>query len=343
MWTTTRFWDRSGIDPTWIPSGGGLRSVPDRSTLFRAEWERKHVLKAIQLNSLPSWSVTQANLAWGLLFLQFARCLQKKGEQWTEAETRALIAAWGDRQIQDKIDKSHRNADVYTEIAKAVAKQGFPGRDWKQCRTKAKHLKAEFETFNDHCKKSGNARKKEPTFFKELKEQYPVIAHAPNFDFWTGCRKIKRCEESKITLKNPFAPRLAGFNTTLKLLRITDQWNIVPVKFRSGQNLDFLALLLLPLAGRPLLEALWCRLKANTSSASFHTSSDNCERNTQKWNSNNKDKKETIEKLMWLRRSCGGKLREAERFAKLLNESPSGRQNQTNRRYMFRKTSSMKS
>ena len=56
-----------------------------------------------------------------------------------------------------------------------------------------------------------------------LKEQYPVTAHAPNFDFWTGCREIKRCEESKRTLKNPFASRLAGFNTTIKLLRITDQ------------------------------------------------------------------------------------------------------------------------
>ena len=56
-----------------------------------------------------------------------------------------------------------------------------------------------------------------------LKEQYPVTAHAPNFDFWTGCREIKRCEESKRTLKNPFASRLIGFNTTLKLLRITDQ------------------------------------------------------------------------------------------------------------------------
>ena len=65
-----------------------------------------------------------------------------------------------------------------------------------------------------------------------LKEQYPVTAHAPNFDFWTGCREIKRCEESKRTLKNPFASRLTGFNTTLKLLRITDQWYIVPVKFR---------------------------------------------------------------------------------------------------------------
>ena len=70
-----------------------------------------------------------------------------------------------------------------------------------------------------------------------LKEQYPVTAHVPNFDFWTGCREIKRCEESKRTLKNPFASRLTGFNTTLKLLRITDQWYIVPVKFRFGQKI----------------------------------------------------------------------------------------------------------
>ena len=64
---------------------------------------------------------------------------------------------------------------------------------------------------------------------KYLKEQYPFTAHAPNFDFWTGCPEIKRCEESKRTLKNPFASRLAEFDTTLKLLRITDQWYIVPV------------------------------------------------------------------------------------------------------------------
>ena len=29
-------------------------------------------------------------------------------------------------------------------------------------------------------------------FFQlRLKEQYPVSAHATNFDFWTGCREIK--------------------------------------------------------------------------------------------------------------------------------------------------------
>ena len=53
--------------------------------------------------------------------------------------------------------------------------------------------------------------------------KYPVTAHASNFDFWTGCREIKRCEKSKTTLKNAFASRLAEFDTALKLLRITDQ------------------------------------------------------------------------------------------------------------------------
>ena len=34
-------------------------------------------------------------------------------------------AAWGNRRIHDKIDKSHRNGDVYADIAKAVKKQGL--------------------------------------------------------------------------------------------------------------------------------------------------------------------------------------------------------------------------
>ena len=85
-----------------------------------------------------------------------------------------------------------------------------------------------------------------------LKEQYPVNPHAPNFDFLTACREIKRCEESKRALKNPSASRLAEFNITLKLLRITDQWHTVPVKFRFGRNGDFFfALPLLPLARGP--------------------------------------------------------------------------------------------
>ena len=39
-------------------------------------------------------------------------------------ETRALIAAWGNRQIHDKIDKSHRNADFHADIAKSCKETG---------------------------------------------------------------------------------------------------------------------------------------------------------------------------------------------------------------------------
>jgi len=149
-----------------------------------------------------------------------------------------------------------------------------------------------------------------------LKEQYPVTAHAPNFDFWTGCHKIKRCEESKRTVKTPFASHFSEFDTTLKRLRITDPWYIVPVEFRFGWNQDFWGLLLLSLARGPKDGKRFYGDWRLISSASFHTSSDSCERNTQKWNSNNRDcEKETIETWMWLRRSCGIKLCEAECFA----------------------------
>ena len=36
-----------------------------------------------------------------------------------------FIAAWGNRRIHNIIDKGHRNADIYADIAKAVKKQGF--------------------------------------------------------------------------------------------------------------------------------------------------------------------------------------------------------------------------
>ena len=40
-------------------------------------------------------------------------------------------------------------------------------------------------------------------------------------------------------MKNPFASRLAEFDITLKLLRITELRYIVPIKFRFGRNRDF--------------------------------------------------------------------------------------------------------
>ena len=182
--------------------------------------------------------------------------------------------------------------------------------------------------------------------FLDLKEQYPVIAHAPTYDVWTGCRETKRCEESKRTLKNPFVSRLAEFNTILKLLRITDQWYIVPVKFRFGRNLDFLALFyccwpedqkmgsaLMPIEGLFLLLAsiqaqIIVKGIRRNETATIKTVRKKPLRHGCDW--------EDLVKLSFLKQNVLQR-----RISKLLNESPYCRQNRTNRRYTFWKTSDM--
>ena len=166
--------------------------------------------------------------------------------------------------------------------------------------------------------------------------------------FWQNIAKLKRCEDSKRTLKNPSASRLAEFDTTLKVFRIADQWYIISGKFRFGRNRDFLALLSLLLAGGPRKGK---RLNASLrliSPAIFHTSSDNRESNAQKWNSNNKH----YERMKPSRYGCDWgdpvelnsvKHSLQRRVSKLLNKLPYGRQNQTNRHDMFGETSAMKS
>ena len=163
--------------------------------------------------------------------------------------------------------------------------------------------------------------------------------------FWRDVAKFKRCEESKRTLKNLFASRLAEFDSILKLLRVTCRSMINCFrKFRFGRNRDFLALLSLLLAGKGKRFNASLRL---FSPASFHTSSDNRERNTQKWNSNNNHyvrKKPLRHGCDWadLVELNSVKHGLQRHVSKLLNKLPYGRQSQTNRHYMLRETSAMK-
>lgn len=107
--------------------------------------------------------------------------------------------------------------------------------------------------------------------------------------FWQGFWEFKRHEESKRMLKNLFASRLAEFDTTLrlKLLRIAGQWYI-PIKLWFGRNPELLAFLSLPLAGGLREGRRFDAYQRLIFSTSFHTSSDNRDRNMQKWNSNNR-------------------------------------------------------
>ena len=147
-----------------------------------------------------------------------------------------------------------------------------------------------------------------------LKEQYAVTAHVPNFDFRTGCREIKRCEESKRSLKNPFASHLADFNTTLKLLGLTGQWYIAPVKFLPAS-----------VQAQVILKGIRRNETARIKTVRKKPLRHRCD-----WGDL---VKLSILKQNVLQRSV----------SKLLNEPPYSQQNQTNRSYAFRKTSAMKS
>ena len=109
------------------------------------------------------------------------------------------------------------------------------------------------------CLRSHSARKSVDRSWTDLRPPPEAIQVGSIPD-----RSQKKCERShsariktksicergqKETLKNPFASRLAEFDTTLNLLRIPEQWYIVPFKFQFGRNRELFALLSLPLAG----------------------------------------------------------------------------------------------
>ena len=70
--------------------------------------------------------------------------MAKKGEAWrydeTEKSRKKMMDTAGDRNCRRK-NLMHKSADIYSDIVKTLQQEGFEGRDWKQWRTKTKHLK----------------------------------------------------------------------------------------------------------------------------------------------------------------------------------------------------------
>ena len=58
---------------------------------------------------------------------------------WNTEETRTLISIWGEESIQSKLDKAHRNREVFERIALEMSDVGYE-KSWQQCRTKIKNL-----------------------------------------------------------------------------------------------------------------------------------------------------------------------------------------------------------
>ena len=56
---------------------------------------------------------------------------------WSTEETRTLISFWGEESIQNKLDKVHRNRDVFERIAHEMSNLEYE-KSWQHCRTKIK-------------------------------------------------------------------------------------------------------------------------------------------------------------------------------------------------------------
>ena len=61
---------------------------------------------------------------------------------WSDCEVRALIAVWGESNVQEEFDGAVRNKVVFVAISDKLMQQGY-NRDWQQCRTKIKNLNTE--------------------------------------------------------------------------------------------------------------------------------------------------------------------------------------------------------
>ena len=97
-----------------------------------------------------------------------------RGTVWSDKEVKALIAIWGESNVQEELDGAVRNQAIYQRIAKQLHEQGYE-RSWTQCRAKIKNLKTKYREIKDHNGETGRGRKS-CKFFKELDR---ILGHRP--------------------------------------------------------------------------------------------------------------------------------------------------------------------
>lgn len=67
------------------------------------------------------------------------------GRHWSDKEIRALLNIWADREMQVRLQSTHRNKAIFQEMARRLEFQHGVVRDWRQCRTKYKNLKYDYK------------------------------------------------------------------------------------------------------------------------------------------------------------------------------------------------------
>ena len=101
--------------------------------------------------------------------------VNKRGTMRQDEEVNALLAVWGEEDIQAKLDGVTRNIKVLEAIAQRLHDFGFEGRTAVQCREKIKKLKGDYRKIKAHNNKSGRNCKTS----KYMEQLDSILGHRP--------------------------------------------------------------------------------------------------------------------------------------------------------------------
>jgi len=51
--------------------------------------------------------------------------MAKRGETWSENETKALLSVWGREEIMEMLNNTHKKAEIYEKISKEMSVLGY--------------------------------------------------------------------------------------------------------------------------------------------------------------------------------------------------------------------------
>ena len=98
----------------------------------------------------------------------------KRGTLWEDREVDALIAVWGEEDIQAKLDGATRNIKVFEAIAQKLKDLGFEDRTAVQCREKIKKMKGNYRKIKAYNNRSGLNRQT----YKYLEQLDSILGHS---------------------------------------------------------------------------------------------------------------------------------------------------------------------
>uniref|UniRef100_A0A667ZA49 Myb/SANT-like DNA-binding domain-containing protein n=1 Tax=Myripristis murdjan TaxID=586833 RepID=A0A667ZA49_9TELE len=79
-----------------------------------------------------------------------------KGSRWLDEEVECLIEIWAEDGIQQQLDRTHKNSEVFGKIRDHLESRGYR-RSVDQCRDKVKKLRIQYLRIRDALRKSGSS------------------------------------------------------------------------------------------------------------------------------------------------------------------------------------------